>query len=92
MEFDGKDWSKDGKELSRNYPQGNRIYDEKGISCTVTSQGGGYGSYSGLYKIKNKGENIMWKNNLEKLNYEMDEVRLFDAFAGKGALHKSLKN
>lgn len=33
----------------------------------------------------------MWKNKLEKFDFKMDEIRLFDAFAGKGALHKSLK-
>lgn len=33
----------------------------------------------------------MWKNELEKFNFKMDEIKLFDAFAGKGALHKSLK-
>ncbi|XZI06079.1 DNA (cytosine-5-)-methyltransferase (plasmid) [Clostridium perfringens] len=33
----------------------------------------------------------MWKNELEKFDFKMDEIKLFDAFAGKGALHKSLK-
>ena len=44
-----KDWAGDGKTLSRNYPQGNRIYDAGGIACSQTSQGGGVGSYTGLY-------------------------------------------
>lgn len=57
----------------------------KGICNTLTC-----GCNIGVVE-KNKGENIMWKNNLEKLNYKMDEVRLFDNFAGMGALHKTLR-
>jgi DNA (cytosine-5)-methyltransferase 1 len=45
-----KDWIGDGKSLSRNFPQGNRVYDSKGIACSQTAQGGGIGSYTGLYK------------------------------------------
>lgn len=44
-----KDWAGDGKEFSRNYPQGNRIYDANGIACSQTAQGGGVGSFTGLY-------------------------------------------
>ena len=32
----------------------------------------------------------MWTNNLERLNFKMEEIRVFDAFAGIGSLHKSL--
>jgi len=46
-----KDWARDGKKLSRNYPQGERVYDSEGIACSQTSQGGGTGSYTGLYLI-----------------------------------------
>lgn len=35
--------------------------------------------------------NKKWNNNLEKLNFNMDEIRIFDVFAGIGALHQSLK-
>ena len=44
-----KDRVGDGKELSRNYPQGERVYDSQGIGCSQTAQGGGTGSYTGLY-------------------------------------------
>lgn len=44
-----KDWVGDGKINSRNFPQGNRVYDSEGIACTQTSQGGGIGSFTGLY-------------------------------------------
>lgn len=33
----------------------------------------------------------MYKNILEKLNFKMDEIKLFDSFAGIGSLHQSLK-
>lgn len=47
--IENKDWAKDGKQLSHNYPQGNRVYDTNGIACSQTANGGGIGSYTGLY-------------------------------------------
>jgi DNA (cytosine-5)-methyltransferase 1 len=44
-----KDRVGDGKELSRNFPQGERVYSSQGIGCSQTAQGGGTGSYTGLY-------------------------------------------
>ena len=45
-----KDWAKDGKKLSRNYPQGSRVYDSEGISTALSAQGvGGKGGHSGAY-------------------------------------------
>lgn len=44
-----KDWVGNGKDFSRNFPQGNRVYDSEGIACSQTAQGGGIGSYTGLY-------------------------------------------
>ena len=41
----------DNKKLSRNYPQGNRVYSDKGIACNQTSNGGGLGGSTGLYLI-----------------------------------------
>ena len=46
-----KDWAGDGKKLSRNYPQGNRVYSDKGIACSQTSNGGGLGGPTGLYLV-----------------------------------------
>lgn len=49
-----KDWAKDGKGLSRNYPQGARVYSANGVSATLSSQGvGGVGGYSGNYQLPN---------------------------------------
>lgn len=33
----------------------------------------------------------MWNNELKKFEFNMDEIRIFDVFAGVGALHDSLK-
>lgn len=46
-------WIEDGKELSRNFKQGYRVYDSNGIATTLTSQCvGGLGGYSGLYLVE----------------------------------------
>jgi DNA (cytosine-5)-methyltransferase 3A len=46
-----KDIAGDGKDLSRNVPQGNRVYDANGKSCTLSANGGGLGAKTGLYQI-----------------------------------------
>lgn len=47
-------WIKNGKQLSRNYKQGYRVFSSLGIAQTLVSQSmGGIGGYSGLYLIKN---------------------------------------
>lgn len=46
-----KDWVGDNKKLSRNYPQGNRVYSSNGIACSQTSNGGGLGGATGLYLV-----------------------------------------
>lgn len=47
----GKLWLDNGKSYSRNFPQGNRVYHSEGLSCTLSSQGGGLGAKTGLYAI-----------------------------------------
>lgn len=42
---------KNPKGLSREFPEGNRIYDSDGISSTVKANAGGVGGKSGLYLI-----------------------------------------
>ena len=44
-----KDLVEDNKKSSCNYPQGNRVYSDKGIACSQTSNGGGLCGSSGLY-------------------------------------------
>ena len=51
MSENNQKWLKQGKELSREFPQGQRVYNIKGISTTIASQAGGLGAKTGLYKI-----------------------------------------
>ena len=46
-----KDIVGDEKGLSRNFPQGNRVYDAEGIACSQTANGGGIGGKTGLYMV-----------------------------------------
>jgi DNA (cytosine-5)-methyltransferase 1 len=46
-----KMWLEDGKDNSRNFPQGQRVYSPEGISAQLTEQGGGWGAKTGLYEI-----------------------------------------
>lgn len=45
-------WLDDGKSLSRNFKQGYRVYDSNGIACSLTVNGGGFGSHTGLYLVE----------------------------------------
>jgi site-specific DNA-cytosine methylase len=40
-------------ELTTNQSQGNRVYDNKGVSVTLSANGGGMGAKTGLYAIRN---------------------------------------
>jgi DNA (cytosine-5)-methyltransferase 3A len=48
-----KDWAKDGKNYSRNFGQGDRVYSPtpNGKSTTLSALGGGRGAKTGLYAI-----------------------------------------
>lgn len=46
-----KKWVEDGKNLSRNFSQGNHVYSVRGKSVCLSANGGGIGSKTGLYKI-----------------------------------------
>jgi DNA (cytosine-5)-methyltransferase 1 len=48
----GKMWIDDGKDLSRNYRSGNRVYDAEGIAVSQTAEGGGLAGCTGLYKVE----------------------------------------
>ncbi|WP_257997165.1 DNA (cytosine-5-)-methyltransferase [Bacillus amyloliquefaciens] len=49
----GKRWLNNGKTYSRNFKQGNRVYDSNGIATTLTSQSvGGLGGQTSLYKVE----------------------------------------
>jgi len=55
--IDSNKWINDGKNLSRNFKQGYRVYNSEGIATTLTSQSvGGLGGYSGLYLVEEQNE------------------------------------
>lgn len=47
-----KKWIEDRKTLSRNFPQGNRVYSILGKSACLTAGGGGLGGKTGLYYLE----------------------------------------
>ncbi len=47
-------WLKDGKTNSRNFSQGQRIYNKKGIAQTLAGNAGGQGGKTGLYDVDAK--------------------------------------
>jgi DNA (cytosine-5)-methyltransferase 1 len=48
-------WLDDGNELSRNYPQGQRVYGIDGLAVCQNANGGGLGAKTGLYLIDTQG-------------------------------------
>lgn len=46
-----KRWSEDGKDNSRNFHQGYRVYSIDGIATTLSANAGGWGGKTGLYMI-----------------------------------------
>lgn len=48
----GNLWLDNGKQLSRNFKQGYRVYNSEGIACSITTNGGGLGGCTGLYLIE----------------------------------------
>ena len=49
-----KDWARDGKNYSRNFGQGDRVYSANGKSTTLSALGGGRGAKTGLYLINDR--------------------------------------
>lgn len=46
-----KKWLEDGKDNSRNFSQGQRVYSTEGIGSTIAGNAGGLGGKTGLYAI-----------------------------------------
>ena len=92
--------------LGNIYPkqgQAGVVLDTEGICPTLVTFTGGGGKQPIIkenhetvarvrQQIKSKGEINMWKNELTKYDFLMEEVKVFDVFAGIGALHQSLKD
>lgn len=50
--IDSNLWLDNGKQLSRNFKQGYRVYSSEGIACSITTNGGWLGGCTGLYLIE----------------------------------------
>jgi len=48
---ENRKWLDDGKEHSRNFPQGQRVYSAEGVGSTLAGNAGGMGGKTGLYAI-----------------------------------------
>jgi DNA (cytosine-5)-methyltransferase 1 len=65
MSEKNKQWLEDGKELSRNFPQGQRVYNKNGISSTIAGNAGGLGGKTGLYAMRGRedGQQLEYRGN-----------------------------
>ena len=54
MSEQNQKWLEDGKELSRNFPQGQRVYATDGLASSICGDAGGLGGKTGLYDVYNQ--------------------------------------
>lgn len=95
-----KDWAKDGKQLSRNYPQGSRVYSSDGIASALTAQGvGGSGGFSGLYAVKEEQPKIRWrirkltpKECIRLMNFTDRDYEAMAKYVSNSAIYKAAGN
>lgn len=95
-----KDWAKDGKQLSRNYPQGSRVYSSDGIASALTAQGvGGSGGFSGLYAVKEEQPRIKWrirkltpKECIRLMNFTDRDYEAMSKYVSNSAIYKAAGN
>lgn len=95
-----KDWAKDGKQLSRNYPQGSRMYSSDGIASALTAQGvGGSGGFSGLYAVKEEQPKIRWrirkltpKECIRLMNFTDRDYEAMAKYVSNSAIYKAAGN
>jgi len=63
---ENRKWIKDGKKLSRNFPQGQRVYSDKGIASSICGDAGGLGGKTGFYVVADRTRTLAGKGrNLE---------------------------
>lgn len=58
-----KKWIDNEKDLSRNFSQGERIYNSEGIAQSISSTQGGTGQKTGLYLVEHKKGNKYFPGN-----------------------------
>lgn len=89
-----RDWAKDGKGLSRNYPQGSRVYSAEGISSTLSSQGvGGSGGHSGNYQLPDfRVRKLTPKECWRLMGFDDDDYEKVATINSKTQLYKQAGN
>lgn len=76
-----KKWLEDGKDLSRNARQGDRIYDAEGLAASLSATGvGSKGGFSGLYQVPDE-PNVLSPKRTEfgkevRKDYEDGKIQL----------------
>lgn len=87
-------WLEDGKQFSRNFPQGQRVYGTDGISSTIASQAGGLGAKTGLYastQEKNAREVLrVLQGKIGKEAFTKWGLGILDSLQGKEVLRQVL--
>lgn len=74
------------------YDKSNRVYDSNGIAPTLTCVGSENERIKEYINLHKRGDNKMRnKHTYKKFDFIMEDVTIFDSFAGIGALHQSLK-
>lgn len=81
-----------GNTVPSNHTSG-RIFNVEGVSPTVMYRNSKVVQILENKIKNNKGDSNMreFTNNLTKYNFNMEEIKIFDSFAGIGAMHNSLK-
>lgn len=83
-------------QVSNQGSQSGMVYDTNGLFPTVCACTHGYAMGNIVEYIKNNTKEEddvnMWKNELTKYDFLMEELRIADFFCGIGALHQSLKD
>jgi len=78
-----KKWLEDGKELSRNFPQGQRVYSAKGIATNLSSNAGGPGAKTGLYATNKSSVRRLTPIECERLQGFPDGWTKYGLFDGQ---------
>lgn len=97
-----KDIVGDNKNLSRNSSIGDRVYDSNGVATTISAQGGGIGSHSGLYTVDDNDPDIdnplkgisgqSWQFEQNVYSEDSKCIRTIKAGEGSGNIPKVIEN
>lgn len=85
----GTKWLDDGKSFSRNFKQGNRVYDSAGLATALSAQAvGGLGGPTSLYLTKRIGGDLPMTNYIDVLtkSAQQYDFTFVECFAGIGGV------